>query len=95
MVFCGVTLLSLRTKPDLDFFTFRTIAAWDSMGCETKTKEIPPSRASAAESFSPETDCITAETRGMLMLSELVSPARNLHTGVLKETLCGAHVAEE
>jgi len=31
MVCRGVTLLSLLTKPDLDFFTVRTIATWDSM----------------------------------------------------------------
>lgn len=91
----GVTLLSLLTKPDLDFFTVRTMFAWDSMGWETKRKEMPPSRASAAASFSPETDCITAETSGTLMLSGLCSPTRNLHTGVLRETFCGMHAAEE
>jgi len=56
---------------------------------------MPPSRASAAASFSPETDCITAETSGMLMLSGLASPTRNLQTGVLSDTFCGTQSAEE
>ena len=31
----------------------------------------------------------------MLMFSGLVSPTRNLQTGVFKETFCGVHSAEE
>ena len=65
------------------------------MGWETNRKEMPPSRASAAASFSPETDCITAETSGMLMLSGLCSPTRNLQIGVFNDTFCGVHPAEE
>ena len=95
MVFSGVTLLSLFTKPDLDFLTARTMFACASIGWETNRKEIPPSRASAAASFSPETDCMTAETSGMLMLSGLGSPTRCLQIGVFRDTFCGVHAAEE
>jgi hypothetical protein len=31
----------------------------------------------------------------MLMLSGLVSPTRNLQTGVLSDTFCGTHAVEE
>ena len=55
---------------------------------------MPPSRASAEASRSPETDCMTAETSGMLMFSGLGSPTRCLHTWVRSDTLCGAQAAE-
>ena len=95
MVWFGVTLLSLLTKPDLDFFTARTIFACASMGCETNRNEMPPSRASAEASFSPETDCITADTSGMLILNGLGSPTRCLQIGVFSETFCGEQSEEE
>ena len=86
---------SLRTKPDLHFLTARTMAAWLSMLWDTKMKDTPPSRARAAASFSPETDCITADTRGMFMERAGASPALNLHSGVTKETFCGVQAEEE
>ena len=47
------------------FFTFLTISACDSIDCEPKIKEHPPSRAKAIAIFSPETACIIADTNGM------------------------------
>ena len=91
----GVTLESLRTKPDLHFFTARTMAAWLSMLWDTKMKETPPSRARAAASFSPDTDCITAETRGMFMDRAGASFIRYLQRGVTKLTFCGVQAEEE
>ena len=66
-----------------------------SMGCETNRNEMPPSRASAEASFSPETDCITADTSGMLILNGLGSPTRCLQIGVFNETFCGEQSDEE
>ena len=91
----GVTLESLRTKPDLHFFTARTMAAWLSMLWDTKMKDTPPSRARAAASFSPDTDCITADTRGMFMDRAGASPTRNLQIGVTRDTFCGVQAEEE
>ena len=39
-------------------------------------KAMPPSRARAMPMFSPETDCMTAETMGTFMVRGQVSPLR-------------------
>ena len=71
------------------------MAAWLSMVWDTKMKDTPPSLARAAASFSPETDCITAETRGMFMVRAGASFILNLHRGVTNDTFWGVHAEEE
>lgn len=44
---------------------------------------------------TPETDCMMAETIGMLSESAGSSPRRNFTSGVLSETLAGTFSAEE
>ena len=59
-------------------------------------KEIPPSLANAQAIFSPDTDCIIAETIGIFIESAgFSSPFLNLTNGVLKETFAGVHSEEE
>ena len=59
-------------------------------------KEMPPSLASAHAIFSPETDCMIAETIGIFKESSGSSfPFRNFTSGVFKETFAGVHSAEE
>ena len=45
-------------------------------------------------SLSSETDCITADTKGMFIVIALSSPFLNFTTGVFKLTLAGIHSAE-
>ena len=59
-------------------------------------KETPPCLARAMASFSPETDCMIAETMGMFMVrGQASSPLRYLTSGVLRLTAVGMHSEEE
>jgi len=58
-------------------------------------KETPPSFARATASFSPETDCIIAEVRGIFIVIAGSSPFLNFTSGVLSDTLAGIHSDEE
>ena len=90
-VFSGVRLESLITKPALNFFTFRTISAWLSIGCEPKMKDSPPLRASSMANLGPDTDCMIAETKGMFSSIAGFSPTLCFTSGVFSETLVGTH----
>ena len=57
--------------------------------------ETPPSWASAMAMRVPETDCMMAETMGMLSDSAGSSPRLNLTSGVLSETFAGTFSVEE
>ena len=46
-------------------------------------------------SFSPETDCMIAETKGTLTESGLSSPFLKRQSGVFKTVRSGVHRAEE
>ena len=58
-------------------------------------KDRPPHLASATASRSPETDCMMAETMGMVSSMAGFSPFLYLTSGVLRETLAGMHSREE
>ena len=59
-------------------------------------KETPPCLARAIASFSPETDCMMAETIGMFISSgQASSPLRYLTSGVFRLTAVGTHSEEE
>ena len=45
--------------------------------------------------FSPDTDCMIAETSGIFMVIAEVSPFLNFTSGVRKSTLVGMHFSEE
>ena len=51
--------------------------------------------ARATPMSTPETDCMMAETMGMLRERAGSSPRRNFTSGVLSETLAGMFSAEE
>ena len=87
----GRILESLETKPALNFLTRRTISACSAMGCEPKMKESPPLRASSMASVSLDTDCMIAETKGMLSRMRDSSPRAKRTSGVCSETFCGVH----
>ena len=57
---------------------------------------MPPSCASAIASVSFETDCMTADTIGMFIVSGQASPAFLLYltTGVRSDTFAGMHVSD-
>ena len=65
------------------------------MGWEQKMKETPPSRARAMAMRSSDTDCMTAETRGMFIERGGSSPRRKRHRGVRSETFAGTQSVEE
>ena len=59
-------------------------------------KLIPPSLANDSAIFTPDTDCMIADTRGMLrVIGHSSSPFLYLTRGVLRETFDGMHVASE
>ena len=58
-------------------------------------KEIPPSLASAIASFSPDTDCIIADTIGIFIVIADSSPFLNLTRGVFKLAFAGVHSEDE
>jgi len=58
-------------------------------------KLSPPSLARATASVSLDTDCMMAETRGMLrLMGHASSPLRNFTRGVRRDTLAGTHSGE-
>ena len=91
----GVMFESLMTKPALKFFALATMAASSSMLCEPKMNDTPPSFASATASLSPETDCMMAETIGMLSDIAGSSPFLYFTRGVLSDTFAGMHSLDE
>ena len=58
-------------------------------------KETPPSFANAAAKSLPETDCITALTKGIFIVSSGCSPFLNFTNGVSRSTLSGVQSLEE
>ena len=59
-------------------------------------KEMPPSFARATAIFSPETDCMIAETIGIFIeIAGSSTPFLYFTSGVLRLTLLGMHSAEE
>jgi hypothetical protein len=54
-------------------------------------KESPPLRASSMASVSLETDCMIAETKGILRLIRGSWPRAKRTSGVVRETFCGVH----
>ena len=94
-VFSGVRLEAEVTKPALWCLTLATMAAWLSMDWEPKMKLMPPSFASAMASVSLDTDCMTAEVRGMFReMAGSSWPLRNLTSGVFRLTLSGMQSSE-
>ena len=91
----GLILESLLTKPALYPLTLATIAASSSIVCDPYINETPPDFASAIASLSPDTDCIIAETIGMVISIAGFSPSLNLTNGVLRLTLSGMHSLDE
>ena len=57
--------------------------------------DMPPSVASAMPMSSPETDCMMAETMGMLSEMAGSSPRLKRVSGVFNETFVGTHSEEE
>jgi len=58
-------------------------------------KERPPSCESATAMRGPETDCMMADTIGMLRVIGDTSPRWKRTSGVFSETLAGMFSAEE
>ena len=95
-VLSGRRLESLGTKPALCDLTRATMAASLSMLCEPKMNDTPPAFASAIAIVSLETDCMIAETIGVVIsIAGSSCPLRNLTSGVFKETFSGRHSADE
>ena len=56
-------------------------------------KDTPPSVASATAIFSPDTDCMIAETMGMFMvMGQSSSPLRYFTRGVFRDTFSDRQV---
>ena len=65
------------------------------MDWEPKMKDSPPSFASATASVSLDTDCIMADTMGILRESGHASSSlRYFTSGVRRDTLSGTHSGE-
>ena len=77
---------SEATNPALNLFTFSTISAWLSMGCETKMNPMPPDRASAMAIWWSVTDCMIAEANGTFSRSDDASPVRYFTRGLPRFT---------
>ena len=83
------------TKPALWCLTLETMAAWLSMDWEPKMKLMPPSLARAMARVSLETDCITAEVRGIFReIADSSWPLRYLTRGVFRLTRSGMHSSD-
>jgi hypothetical protein len=85
-VLSGVRFESLITKPALYFLTLRIISASLSIDCEQYINDIPPFLARDMAMLLSETDCMTADEKGMFNFNSGSSPFLYLQIGVLKST---------
>ena len=58
-------------------------------------KETPPFLASSMDIFSPDTDCMIADTIGIFNVMAGSSPFLNFTSGVLIDTLAGMQSVPE